>query len=499
MVQQGPPLSSGATDLEMGYSVALSADGNTALVGGPYAEGYAGAVFAFARSGSTWSAEGTLTPSDGVGPSQFGQSVSLTADGDTALIGGPTDETGVPEPSAGGGAEAGNAWVFTRSGATWSQDGSRLLSASEMARGSWFGDAVALSQDGSAALVAEPALCYVTSFAHQADGSWVLQGLVPTVSEYCSDITPTDPSFGLGVALSANGDTSIVSGLSSTPTPMGTAGVAVQPNVTTRVAGLLADPATLGTPLAPPAGFPAGVALSGDGNTALVEEGAGPQVYVRSVPGAPWMAQGAPLSPTGGPVAGFGSSLALSFDGSTALVGASPGLDANGGTAWLFTRTGGAWTPSGNLTPSDHNVGFGTSVALSADGTTALVGAGASEAYVFVDAASGPSRSARPVVAIDSQRLTGGRSRPTLVLTCASAPCSGSLVLIGPAPSPTLPHRHGANSVLARATFRLRSGERTEVSLTLTAAGRRAVAAGGEATAEITVSGDRPATRAVAL
>ena len=45
----------------------------------------------------------------------FGYDVALSADGNTALIGGPSDNS-----------DRGAAWVFTRSGATWTQQGGKL-------------------------------------------------------------------------------------------------------------------------------------------------------------------------------------------------------------------------------------------------------------------------------------------------------------------------------------------------------------------------------------
>ena len=93
--QQGPKLT-GADEEgpgELGTGVALSADGNTALAGAP-GDGTAGAAWVFARSGESWTQQGPkLTPTDPVGKSSFGSGVALSANGNTALIGGPTDET----------------------------------------------------------------------------------------------------------------------------------------------------------------------------------------------------------------------------------------------------------------------------------------------------------------------------------------------------------------------------------------------------------------------
>jgi hypothetical protein len=85
-----------------GSSVALSADGNTALIGGYGDNNLIGAAWVFTRSGATWAQQGPkLTASDETSHSFFGLGVALSADGNTALIGSPFDN-GV----------AGAAWVF---------------------------------------------------------------------------------------------------------------------------------------------------------------------------------------------------------------------------------------------------------------------------------------------------------------------------------------------------------------------------------------------------
>jgi hypothetical protein len=80
----------------------------------------------------------------------------------------------------------------------------------------------------------------------------------------------------------------------------------------------------------------------------------------------------------------FGSAVALSSDGKTALIGAS-GKTVNStlyqGAAYVFTNPDGSWTQQQELTASKGAKQFGTSVALSSDGNTALVGAFAKNSY----------------------------------------------------------------------------------------------------------------------
>ncbi len=86
-----------------GYSVSLSRDGNTALIGVPYASNYLGDSWIFKRSSNgEWvqplKLSGVGNPGDNI---EYGTSVSLSADGSTALIGGPYDSRAL-----------GAAWVF---------------------------------------------------------------------------------------------------------------------------------------------------------------------------------------------------------------------------------------------------------------------------------------------------------------------------------------------------------------------------------------------------
>src|SRR5204863_1494905 len=115
--QQGTKLTgSGETGTgRFGVSAALSADGDTALIGGYLDNGAVGAAWAFTRSGGVWTQQGTkLTGSGETGNGQFGSSAALSADGETALIGGWTDNGLV-----------GAAWAFTRSGGVWTQQGTK--------------------------------------------------------------------------------------------------------------------------------------------------------------------------------------------------------------------------------------------------------------------------------------------------------------------------------------------------------------------------------------
>ena len=105
------------------------------------------------------------------------------------------------------------------------------------------------------------------------------------------------------------------------------------------------------------AALPPTFAISGDGATILLglaDVGEARARYAStSVPGSrAWTQQGPALQATGGVSPGFGSAVALSRDGNTAVVTAdgdsSPTTaPLHFGSVWTFTRSGSTWTPQG--------------------------------------------------------------------------------------------------------------------------------------------------------
>jgi hypothetical protein len=89
-------------------SVALSADGNTAIAGGEDDNSGVGAAWVYTRSGGVWTQQGSkLVGTGAVGAAFEGFSVALSADGNTAIVGGNEDNS-----------LAGAAWVFVQSAGT---------------------------------------------------------------------------------------------------------------------------------------------------------------------------------------------------------------------------------------------------------------------------------------------------------------------------------------------------------------------------------------------
>jgi hypothetical protein len=124
-----------------GRSVALSADGNTVLVGGSADNSSAGAGWVFTRNGTVWTQASKLVGTGAVGNASQGHSVALSADGNTAIVGGPHDNS-----------YTGAVWIYTRNGGTWTQQGSKLVGIGAL-RTARQGSSVALSADGNTAIV----------------------------------------------------------------------------------------------------------------------------------------------------------------------------------------------------------------------------------------------------------------------------------------------------------------------------------------------------------
>ena|SRR5690242_15492971 len=75
---------------DFGLAVALSGDGNEALVGAAGKSSFQGAAYVYGRRGQGWSQRQELTASDGAPGDEFGLAVALDGNGTTALIGAPT-------------------------------------------------------------------------------------------------------------------------------------------------------------------------------------------------------------------------------------------------------------------------------------------------------------------------------------------------------------------------------------------------------------------------
>jgi hypothetical protein len=297
-----------------GYSVALSANGNTAIVGVEEASSL-GAAFVFVREGSTWKPQGEkLTGKGEVGAGAFGSSVALSGNGATALVGARNNEHEV-------GKERGAVWVFTRTGSTWEYQ--TEFTDSEKVKEASLGSSIALSSEGTTALVG------AERYKGSEGAAWVFTG---SGASWTQQEKLTGESgvgaFGHSVALSANGDTALVGADHN-------------------------------------GGNDAGAAW----------------VFIRE--GSKWKVPGTKLPNKLENGEDFGDSVALSGEGNTAIVGGESN-NSGEGAAWAFTREGATWTEqtpklTGKEETGEEGDAFGAGVSLSASGGIALIGGPADE------------------------------------------------------------------------------------------------------------------------
>jgi hypothetical protein len=289
------------------FGTSVSIDGDSIIVGAFFHDGAvldAGAAYVFVREGTTWTEQGKLEADDAFSSDFFGWSVSI--DGDTALIGARQEDDK--------GGNAGAAYVFVRSGTTWTQQ-QKLLS-DDSATGDGFGTAVAVS--GDSALIGAP--------RNDNSGSayiFLRSGTTWTEQQELV-VTPTAGGDNFGGNVSLEGDTALVSAHAEEE--------------------------------------------SGGTNTG--------SAYVFARSGTTWAEQGKLLAGDASDGSFFGIGVSLSAD--IAVIGANgdarPGGD-NSGAAYVFSRTGTTWSEDGKLSASDAaaDTYFGSATAV--DGMTVVIGA----------------------------------------------------------------------------------------------------------------------------
>ncbi|WP_052572936.1 choice-of-anchor D domain-containing protein [Haloferula sp. BvORR071] len=378
VVQQAYLKASNAGDSDrFGFCVAISDD--TVVVGAPYegsaatgvngdqtsnAAGEAGAVYVFVRNGSIWTQQAYLKASNTEAGDRFGCSVAIS--GDTLVVGARWEDsaaTGVNgDQSNNLASAAGAAYVFVRSGTTWTQQA--YLKASNATDNDNFGCSVAVSGDTLlvGALWESSAATGVNgdqaSTAASGSGAayvftrggttWTQQAYLKASNTQASDY------FGISTAIS--GDTAVVGAEEEDGSLPG-----VNPNQ--------ADNQRSG----------AGAAY----------------VFTRS--GATWTQQAYLKASNPGNDNLFGRSVAIAGD--TLIVGArgerSTTTGVNNppagygnviGAAYIFARNSGLWTQEAYLKPHiNTGVGsFGSAVAISGDKViVAAMNGSLRSAYVF--------------------------------------------------------------------------------------------------------------------
>ena len=359
---------------QLGFSIALSADGNTLAAAATLEDSAtaadpadnslsaSGAVYVFVRTGSSWAQEGyvkALTPGSG---DVFGQRVALSADGNTLVVGAEAEDsaaTGINGDATDNSAiDSGAAYVFVRSAGVWSQQA--YIKASTVGAGDLFGTTVALSASGDILAVGalyEDSAAIGTSgdpadnSALESGAAYVFQRAGSTWSQQAyvkPSNTGANDNFGVSVALSVDGNTLMAGSLREASSATGVNG----------------DETNNGAPTA-------GAAY----------------VFVRS--GGAWSQQAYIKASNTDANDAFGGNLALAADGASAAVCAvseassATGLDgdqlnntAPSGAAYVYAR-GVRWEHRHYVKATNTSAGdeFCVRIALSGDGSRLVVGA----------------------------------------------------------------------------------------------------------------------------
>lgn len=336
--------SDGLAGDNFGFRVSVS--GDTLVIGAPNKDSNKGAAYVFVRNGTTWVQQAKLSASDGVAGDYFGVSVFVA--GDTALV------TAMYKDG-----EKGAAYVFTRSGATWSQQAK--LTASDVAagerfgyRGSISGDTIVLSSQGGSVFGVGLGAIYVFV---RSGTAWTQQ------ARLTANDSVTGDKFEVVVI---SGDTIIV-GNQYKDSNRGAAYIFVRSGTTwSQQAKLTASDGVLGDLF--------GNSVFIDRDTAIVgsltknNKGAA-YVFVRN--GTTWSQQAILTASDAAANNNFGI---VAVGGDIAVVGAMDN-DNSKGAVYVYSRNGTAWVQQTKVTASDAaaNDRFGYGIAISGD--TVVAGA----------------------------------------------------------------------------------------------------------------------------
>ena len=318
-----------------GTSVAISGDGNTALVGALYKASRSGVVYVFGRSGTIWVQSAVLTAPTPTPGDAFGTSVALSGDGSTAAI-------GIPNRAVGFNNAVGAVAIFTRTGnGNGPFVAGPVVTPGDGAAYDNFGATLAVNADGGTIAIGAAA---------KANNAGAVYLFVRNGSAYTGAALPFFPAagdyFGASIAVSATGGTVLVGAPHTTVNAKSNAGAAYlfTGSGTTYTAGpmlIAADGQS-----ADQFGF--AVAISG--NPAFTDDAALIAIsapYRNSNVGAVYTlthGSGTTYTPSqtfegmyvsGGTQFTFGVGLALNADGTTAIFGA-PGKSTSTGTAYVY-------------------------------------------------------------------------------------------------------------------------------------------------------------------
>lgn len=366
-----------------GNGVSLSGDGKTIFIGG-----YSNEVFIFQKNPNGWAFKQKLPKPASLhcAGSLFGVSIALSQDASTALVGASGQHIwyfwGIPYSADYSCREVS---VYVKKTGNWVLE--KLLTAPEVATKDFFGSSVSLSSNGKTALIgAEFTKCTGTSktcgaayIYERGISTWNKRGRFQGTSNYYGKVRGF---YGSATTLSANGLWGLIGDRSADSTW-----------ILARINGNWKQIQKL--TLTANTGFGSSVGLSTDGSRALVgAQYAGGTTYCKGS----FKQCGAAFSfkragtvfskeasiTAGGNYYSFGESLALSANGTRAVIGASGADCAKGncGAAYFYNWNGRNWLPQGRFTSPTAGLGgselggaYGQSLSSSSDGKSVAVAA----------------------------------------------------------------------------------------------------------------------------
>ncbi|QDK44862.1 integrin [Bdellovibrio sp. ZAP7] len=357
-----------ASNMNFGQSLSLSDDGDYLAVGANMESTTAatsGAAYIFKRTSSTWAQQAFLKASNPEAADEFGISVDISGDGTTLAVGAYTEDSAASgingDETSNAASAAGAAYVFTRSGTSWSQEA--YIKASNPTSGDRFGASVSISADGTALAVGAS---QESSNATGVGGNQNNESAPASGAAYV--FRKTNSVWSQQAYIKA-----------SNPSPYD--------NFANNLS-LADDGLTLAVGSYGEASNATGVNSGNQADNSLSIAGA---VYIFSFNGTVWSQQAYIKASNTKASLVFGWSVSLSADGNKLAVGAyqdnSSGTSVDGnqsdtsatsaGSAFLFSRTGTTWSQQAyfkapNAEAQDY---FGYSIALSGNGNYLCVGA----------------------------------------------------------------------------------------------------------------------------
>lgn len=364
----GDPITAGS----FGFSVALSADGKTVVIGDPdfdastSPQNFRGQakVYDFVENTMLWVQRGNTI--EGADCDSLGTSVAISSDGNTIAL-------GLAAGSNGDGKIIVLDWVSS----AWVQRGTDILG--NLGTFNFFGSSVSLSDDGNTVAGGAPDGATETGYAKIFDwngSSWVQRG-VDILAEATGD------RFGFAISLSANGNIIAIGGITNDAGNVstdnrghvrifewnGSAWIQRGADIDGEAAG---------------DNFGRSVSLSADGNIVAIgapfndadnistDDRGSVRVFVWN--GSAWIQRGSDID---GKQAGdnFGRSVSLSDDGNILAIGANQPLTGSGYFS-IFNWNGSSWMQNGDdISGNNISDRFGISISISANGNIIAIGA----------------------------------------------------------------------------------------------------------------------------